>query len=73
MNREQNEYINRVTGEVLTATEMLTFVKEEAKRQFEELNEQAFSSMTIQEQQECIMEQFMHQLNNRDWEVLFGD
>ena len=69
MNRENNKYINEV-GEVLNATEMNQFVTSEAKRQYEELTDLTFSDMTIEEQTECIIEQWDHQLNNRGWSVI---
>ena len=69
MNREQNKYKNKISGEVLNATEMLNYVKEEAKRQFEELNGQPFSNMTVDEQYECVLQQFDHQVNG-DWKLV---
>lgn len=67
--REQNRYVDEV-GQVLNATEMLNFVRSEAKRQYEECTEKLFSDLTIDEQQECILEQFEHQLTDRGWKVI---
>lgn len=69
MNRESNKYINEV-GEVLNATEMLSFVKSEAKRQLEECSGKKFESLTADEQQECIIDQFKWQLEARGWKVI---
>ena len=68
-NRENNKYISEV-GEVLNATEMLDFVKSEAIRQYKECTENDFYDLRIDEQQECILEQFEHQLSDRGWKVL---
>jgi hypothetical protein len=77
MNREQNKYKNEISGEVLNATEMFQYVVSEAERQFEELNcppwepePKYFNNLSIDEQQECILEQFEHQLKDRDWKVI---
>lgn len=69
MNRENNKYINE-TGEVLNATEMRNFVVNEAKRQYKECTGDKFEDMTIDEQSECILSQFEHQLNNRGWTAI---
>lgn len=70
MNRENNKYINEV-GEVLTAIEMNQFVTSEAKRQYEECSEIDFNNLSIDEQQECILEQWNHQLEDREWKVCY--
>jgi hypothetical protein len=69
MNRENNRYINEV-GEVLTALEMNQFVTIEAKRQYEECTECNFNDLSIFAQQECILEQWNHQLEDRGWKAI---
>jgi hypothetical protein len=70
MGRENNKYVNTVSGEVLNATGMGSFVRFEARRQYEELTGECFDKMTGEEQMECIMEQWKWQLSARDWKVI---
>lgn len=72
-NREENKYKNVISEEVLNATEMLEFVKDEAKRQYEDFHDDKFEDCNFDEQQEIIMEQFAHQLNYGDWVLLHED
>lgn len=67
MHRENNIYTNTISGEVLDTTKMLAFVKSEAKRQYEEITEERFNDMNIGEQMECYLQQWNHQLVDRDW------
>ena len=69
MNRENNRYINEV-GEELTALEMNQFVTDETKRQYEECTGYNFNDLSIDEQQDCILEQWDHQLKDRGWRVV---
>jgi hypothetical protein len=71
MNRENNTYISEV-GEILNATQMVTFVKAEAKRQYEECSGEKFEDMPVDYQYDCYLDQFKHQLNNRGWKVILG-
>lgn len=72
-NREENKYKNIISEEVLNATEMLEYVKSEAKRQYEDFYNDSFEDCTIDEQQKMIMSQFAHQLNYGDWVLLHED
>ncbi len=69
MNRESNTYLNTISGEILNAEEMYVFVNHEAKRQYEEYSGDLYCNLTIDEQQECILEQWIHQVDN-DWTVV---
>lgn len=69
MKRENNIYVNRRSGEKLNETEMSEFVNSEAKRQYEDCTGDKWNDMTIDEQQECILEQWEHQIYDMDWFV----
>jgi hypothetical protein len=66
MNRKDNIYVSDV-GEVLDGNTFSQFVQSEAQRQYEECTGERFTDMTIDEQQECIISQWHHQLENRGW------
>lgn len=70
MNRELNRYRNIVSGEILNVIEMNNFVSAESKRQYEENTGDLWCNLTISEQQDCILEQWEHQIKDGDWEVL---
>jgi hypothetical protein len=70
--RENNTYINTLTHEVLNASEMLEFVQSETKRQYEECSGLLFDDIPIDEQQQMYIEQFEHQLQDMDWQVIFS-
>jgi hypothetical protein len=69
MSRENNIYVNRLSGERLNVTEMSQFINSEARRQYEECSGENWDDMTIDEQQECIHQQWEHQINDMDWRV----
>ena len=67
MRRELNRYVNIISGEELNVIQMYNFVNEEAKRQVAECSGELWCNLTLDEQQECILEQWQHQLDS-DWE-----
>jgi hypothetical protein len=67
MNRENNNYINLISGEILNATDMNEFVKAEAKRQWEDHNGGKFEDNDVDYQMDCILHQWEHQLSG-DWD-----
>jgi hypothetical protein len=71
MNRENNRYISE-TGEVLNTIQMSIFVLKEAQRQYEECSGKYFEDMSIDEREECVLQQWEHQINSRGWLVYNG-
>ena len=69
MNRENNEYLNTISGETLTALEMNTYVQSETKRQYEELTGDDFETIPADEQMDIYLSQWDHQLHS-DWKVI---
>ena len=69
MNRERNKYKNKI-GEILNATEFTSFVKSEAKRQYEDFNSLSFEDLSNDEKQEKYIEQYLHQLQINEWECI---
>ena len=69
MNRENNKYINTISGETLTALEMNTYVQSETKRQYEELTGDDFETIPADEQMDMYLSQWDHQLHS-DWKVI---
>ena len=69
MSRENNRYLNELSSEILDATEFNKFVRNEAKRQYEECSGEDYNSLTFDEQEECVIEQYKHQLDT-DWKVM---
>lgn len=69
MNRENNKYLNTISGEVLTALEMNTYIQSETKRQYEELTGDDFETIPADEQMDMYLSQWDHQLHN-DWKVI---
>jgi hypothetical protein len=69
VSRENNRYLNELSGEILNTTEFNQFVRSEAKRQYEECSGEDYNSLTVDEQEECVIEQYKHQLDT-DWKVM---
>jgi hypothetical protein len=55
---------------VLNATQMLEFVRSEAKRQYEECSGEKFDNMDIDARQDLILEQYKWQIEARGWKVI---
>lgn len=59
---------NEISGERLTHEEFVSFVWEEAERQFNECNaDENWCNLTKEEQISMYCQQYEHQLNSRDW------
>jgi hypothetical protein len=67
MEEEKMQFQNNTTGEVLSHSEFVTFVWNEAERQYEDNNDGAWCNLTGAEQIELYCEQYEHQLKEREW------
>lgn len=64
------KFKNITTGEKLAHIEFVSFIWEEAERQFEECHDnELWCNLTKEEQLRQYCEQFEHQINDRDWVV----
>lgn len=65
------KFKNEASEEILSHEEFVSFVWEEAERQFVELHEgEHWCNLTKEEQIAIYCEQYEHQLNDRDWVIV---
>ena len=63
-------FVNAITGEELSYIDFVTFVWEEAERQFNDCHEdKSWCDLTNEEQIEQYCYQMGHQLYDRNWEM----
>ena len=58
---------NNVSGEILTLEEFVSFVWDEAERQFEDHEEELWCNLTREEQISVYCEQYEHQIQDMNW------
>ena len=67
------KFRNKISDEILTHLEFVKFIWEESERQFSENTWELWCNLTLEEQLELYCYQYEHQLQDRDWEMIYNE